>query len=62
MDGTRFELVTPSMSTKCATTAPTVHCVVVPQGGDGVDQSYPLLQGFVNRASSFFDPRRLFWV
>jgi hypothetical protein len=32
MDGTRFELVTPSMSTKCATTAPTVRCVVVPQG------------------------------
>ncbi len=25
MDSTRFELVTPSMSTKCATTAPTVH-------------------------------------
>ena len=25
VDSTRFELVTPSMSTKCATTAPTVH-------------------------------------
>lgn len=54
MDSTRFELVTPSMSTKCATTAPTVHLVVVPQVGERSGLILPASVRFVNRGISFF--------